>query len=138
VWYFSEKYHNLSDNARKKAPVKNFFFRTSQSRLPSRYFPLYTCPKFLSKDEFEETRLSDKKATLFSFSLDMAPTLREVTEVPVVLTIMDFEGGGRVKSEMTDRVVEEVKVGIPLEMSFRKFERQGDVPAYSWKCRPVR
>ena len=48
-WSFSEKYHNLSDNATKKARAKNFFFRTSQSRLPGRYSAYNTCPKSLSK-----------------------------------------------------------------------------------------
>jgi hypothetical protein len=41
---------------------------------------------------------------------------------------------------MTDwgGIIEDLEVGIPLEMTFRKLERQGDIPAYSWKPRPVR
>ena len=45
----SEKDYNLSDNARKKARAKSFFFRTSQSRLPAPYSALCTCPESLWK-----------------------------------------------------------------------------------------
>jgi len=49
VCCLSEKYYNLSENARKKARAKSFFFRTSQSRLPAPYSALYTCPESLCK-----------------------------------------------------------------------------------------
>jgi uncharacterized OB-fold protein len=34
--------------------------------------------------------------------------------------------------------IENLKVGQPMEMTFRRLERQGDVAAYAWKCKPVR
>jgi len=27
---------------------------------------------------------------------------------------------------------------MPVEMTFRKFPREGDIPVYGWKCRPIR
>jgi hydroxymethylglutaryl-CoA synthase len=98
------------------------------------------CPKCLEKDNFEEVRLTDKKATLFSFSTDTNPLTPGTTDSPMGRGVVDFEGGGRMEGEMTDwgDNIEELEVGMPVEMAFRRFERQGDVPAYSWKPRPVR
>jgi uncharacterized OB-fold protein len=41
--------------------------------------------------------------------------------------------------EMTDfGKIEDMKIGQPMEMTFRRLERQGDVAAYAWKVKPVR
>jgi hydroxymethylglutaryl-CoA synthase len=39
---------------------------------------------------------------------------------------------------MTDRDPDAVKVGIPLEMTFRKLYYVGGIYNYWWKCRPAR
>jgi uncharacterized OB-fold protein len=39
---------------------------------------------------------------------------------------------------MTDRVAEEVKVGMPVEMSFRKMAYRDGIHNYFWKAVPVR
>lgn len=93
------------------------------------------CPACFSKDEFEEVRLSDKTATLFTFSVD---TLDASLDPPSVRAIYDFDGGGRISGPVTDRVPEQVHIGMPLEMTFRRFYPGGDVPVYFWKCRPIR
>ena len=51
---------------------------------------------------------------------------------------VDFDGGGRVRLDMTDRELEEVKVKMPVEMTFRKTRFAGGIYGYWWKCRPVR
>jgi len=38
---------------------------------------------------------------------------------------------------MVDRDPEECKVGLPVEMTFRKTPL-GDFNSYFWKCKPVR
>ena len=95
------------------------------------------CPKCLSKDEFDEVRLTDKKATLFSYTIDMNPTVAGATESSVVRGVVEFVGGARWEGPV-EACLEELEVGMPMEMVFRKLERQGDVPAYSWKSRPIR
>jgi hydroxymethylglutaryl-CoA synthase len=39
---------------------------------------------------------------------------------------------------MTDRDVEDVEVGMPVEMSFRRLYYVSGVYNYWWKCQPVR
>jgi len=97
------------------------------------------CPKCYSKDDYEQVRLLEEKVKLYSFSTDTIPTIPEVTDPPQGRAIIDFEGGTRMELEMTDfGNIQDLKVGQPMEMTFRRLERQGDVAAYAWKCKPVR
>ena len=38
---------------------------------------------------------------------------------------------------MTDRSIDEVKIGMDLEMTFRKLHTVGGVHNYFWKCMPA-
>ena len=97
------------------------------------------CAKCHSKDDYAEVNLTDQKVTLYSFSTDSNPMMPECTDPPVGRAVVDFDGGARMEVEMVDYgAIEDLKVGMPMEMTFRRYERQGDVPAYSWKCTPVR
>jgi uncharacterized OB-fold protein len=55
-----------------------------------------------------------------------------------VIAVIDFEGGGRMESYVTDRVLEDIGIGTEVEMTFRRlFQREG-VVNYFWKAMPVR
>jgi len=95
------------------------------------------CPKCHSKDEFDQVRLADMKTLLYAFSTDTNPAVPDMTESTVVRCVVEFDGGARIEGE-SEACLEELEVGLPMEMVFRKMERQGDVPAYAWKSRPVR
>jgi hydroxymethylglutaryl-CoA synthase len=93
------------------------------------------CIKCQAKDNFEDYCFADKKAELFSFSHDnLAPAI----DPPLTLSVVNFEGGGRIQCDMTDRDIEEVKVGMPVEMTFRKIRYTGGIYDYWWKCMPIR
>jgi uncharacterized OB-fold protein len=61
-------------------------------------------------------------------------------DTPIVVPIVNFDGGGQIVCYMTDRVVEEVKAGMEVEMSFRKmFHRENmGLHNYFWKAVPIR
>ncbi len=40
--------------------------------------------------------------------------------------------------QMTDRDPDEVSVGMPVDLTFRKMQDAGGVHFYFWKCRPLR
>jgi uncharacterized OB-fold protein len=88
-----------------------------------------------AKDEMDNVRLSDKPATVFTYSMDY---LSGTTDVPLVIAVINFEGGGRMLSMMTDREIGELSVGMPVEMSFRKIRSAGGIHNYYWKSTPVR
>jgi len=99
------------------------------------YPPQRICSKCHVKDEFEDYPFSDKKAKLFTYTQDrLGPTL----DPPLTVTVIDFDGGGRTFSIMTDRDVDKVEIGMPLEMTFRKFYTSAGIHNYFWKCMPIR
>ena len=57
---------------------------------------------------------------------------------PLVVAIIDFDGGGRAYSIMTDRDVNKLEIGMPVEMTFRKFYTSEGIHNYFWKCMPVK
>ncbi len=92
------------------------------------------CVNCQAKDEFEPYKFSDKKATLFSYAIDqLQPTLNP----PGVNGVIDFEGGGRLICELTDCEVDKVKVGMAVEMTYRKMFVSRGIHNYFWKARPV-
>ena len=93
------------------------------------------CAYCQSKDNYEEVRLSDKKATVFTFSKDERAV--EV-DLPRVWTISDFDEDGRFYCTMTDRDPSKVDIGMRVEMTFRKIHDGAGVHNYFWKCRPIR
>ena len=98
------------------------------------YPPQRICMYCKTKDEFEYYSFLDKEAKVFSFSHDY---VMETVDPPVTVTVVDFEGGGRIMCDMTDRDPEEARVGMAVEMTFRRLYYVGGIYNYWWKCRPV-
>ncbi|MEM2562135.1 MAG: Zn-ribbon domain-containing OB-fold protein, partial [Candidatus Bathyarchaeia archaeon] len=96
------------------------------------YPPQRVCIKCRAKDSFEEVRLYDKKGKLFSYSFDF---LRGAP-----LGIINLEGGGRLFLWLTDVDVGELKIDMPVELSFRRLDplRSDSIYLYFWKATPVR
>lgn len=93
------------------------------------------CIRCRSKDQFESVPLANKPAKLFTFTLDY---LNADPDPPTVMTIVDFEGGGRAYLMMTDRDINNIQIDQPVELTFRRvYEAEGFINYY-WKCRPVR
>jgi len=93
------------------------------------------CSRCHTKDEWEVVPLSNKKGKVFTFSLDH---VMGGIDVPLAITVINFDGGGRGIFMMTDRLVEEVKCEAPIEMTFRKLRSSGGVHNYYWKSTPSR
>ena len=64
--------------------------------------------------------------------------LASTTDSPLVIAVVDFEGGGRMMCMMTDRELDEVHAGLPVEMSFRKLRVVNGIHNYFWKAIPQR
>jgi 3-hydroxy-3-methylglutaryl CoA synthase len=93
------------------------------------------CIACQTRDNFESVRLADKQAALFTFTVDF---LNADPDPPSVMTVVDFEGGGRAYLMMTDRNPAEVKIGQSVEMTFRRLYEAEGFTNYYWKCRPLR
>ena len=91
------------------------------------------CSKCESKDEFDEIRLSDQKARVYLSTID---TLGYGAESSPMWAVSDMAVGVRLRLQITDcDSLEDVPTETELEPTFRKFQRQGDIPVYFWKLR---
>jgi len=87
--------------------------------------------------EMEDYRFCDKKARLFTYTAD---SLAFSSNPPAIYGMVDFEEGGRNLFDLTDCTLDELKVDMPVELSFRrKFhnEARGAI-CYAWKAVPPR
>jgi len=91
----------------------------------------FTC---FAKDEFDHVRLSDKIGSLKSFTFD---NFAGSPNPPLVATVTDVDGA-RLYLQMTDVNPKEVKLDLPVELTFRKIHDAGGTPNYYWKCTPAR
>ena len=85
----------------------------------------------------EDYRFSDKKARIFTYTED---NLAISPDPPQVYAMIQFEGGGRSLFDVTDCTLEELKVDMPVEMSFRKqyHDEARGIHNYWWKAVPPR
>jgi 3-hydroxy-3-methylglutaryl CoA synthase len=95
---------------------------------------LRICVACQSKDEFDEYRFSDKRGTLFTYAVDH---LQPTKNPPGLNGVVDFDGGGRLTCELTDYDLDHVKIGMPVEMTFRKLFQGKGIVNYFWKAMPV-
>jgi uncharacterized OB-fold protein len=78
--------------------------------------------------------LADTPATVATFTVDR---LAFSPSPPVVLAVIDFDGGGRFQCELTDVDPASVRVGDRVQMTFRRIFTANGVHNYFWKARPL-
>jgi len=86
-------------------------------------------------DDMEMVPMADVEASVTTFTIDR---LAYSLSPPTVGVIIDFDGGGRFKAELTDADPEEVQVGLRVQMTFRRLLTADGVHNYFWKATPVR
>jgi hydroxymethylglutaryl-CoA synthase len=97
--------------------------------------PQRVCVKCHAVDKMTPDRLADTPATIATFTVDR---LAFSPSPPMVVAVLDFEGGGRFQSEMTDVDPKAVKIGDRVTMTFRRLITAGGVHNYFWKAKPLR
>lgn len=86
-------------------------------------------------DDMEMVPMADVEAKVTTFTIDR---LAYSLSPPTVGAIIDFDGGGRFKAEITDADPDEVEVGMRVRMTFRRLMTADGVHNYFWKATPVR
>jgi 3-hydroxy-3-methylglutaryl CoA synthase len=96
-------------------------------------FPIHRiCIECGCRGGLEETRLA-RRGSVFTFTNDH---LAEGPVSPVGHAVVDLEGGGRIYVQLTDCDPEEVRVDLPVELTFRKYHEGFGMKHYFWKARP--
>lgn len=97
-------------------------------------FPMArVCLSCKQREGLEPVKLK-KKGVIFTYTVDhLAANL----DHPMGMVVVDLEGGGRMYVQMTDCTPEEVKIGAPVELTFRRLHAGGENYNYFWKARPL-
>jgi len=93
------------------------------------------CGECATKDQIEEIKLA-KTGRVYTFTLDHIDAGQYVN-TPVPRLVVDLDGGGRIFLSMTDADPQEVKIGMAVEVIFRRLHEGAGFHNYYWKCRPV-
>ena len=93
------------------------------------------CVNCHAVDQMDDECVSGKRGRIATFTVDR---LAFSLNPPVVVAVVDFDGGGRFQCEMTDVDPSTVAIGQEVEMTFRRLYTSGDVHNYFWKARPAR
>ncbi|MBV9411556.1 MAG: OB-fold domain-containing protein [Acidimicrobiia bacterium] len=97
--------------------------------------PARVCVNCGAVDRMSQERLAETPATIATYTVDR---LAFSLSPPIVATVVDFDGGGRFRCEMTDVDPATVAIGNRVEMTFRRISTVNGIHNYFWKARPVR
>jgi hydroxymethylglutaryl-CoA synthase len=95
--------------------------------------PARVCMQCHAVDRMAAERLADVEGTIVTSTIDR---LAFSLAPPVVAAVIDFDGGGRFMSEMTDVDPADVAIGKRVKMTFRRlYTAPNGVHDYFWKAR---
>jgi len=88
-------------------------------------------------DQMDDYTFADKLGSVFNYTGDM---LAASFDPPAIHGQVDFNGGGRFWFDFTDCTLDELKVGMPVGLSFRKryYDDKRDTYGYFWKAAPIK
>jgi uncharacterized OB-fold protein len=96
--------------------------------------PTRACLNCHAIDQMQFERLADVPGTVATFTIDH---LAFSLSPPVIGVIIDFDGGGRFRCELTDARPDELSIGDRVAMTFRRVWTAQGVHNYFWKARPL-
>ena len=86
-------------------------------------------------DAMDAQPMSDARGKVVTYTIDR---MAYSPSPPIVFAVVDFDEGGRLPIELCDMDAEEIEIGMPVELTFRRLFVQDGIPNYFWKARPVR
>jgi len=90
------------------------------------------CDKCGTKDEMENFKLT-RKGRIYTYTNDY---IYLNPDPPETLVVVDLENGGRFFGQGTDVNPGDVRIGMEVELCFRKLHDGQGLPNYFWKARP--
>ena len=110
--------------------------RCKQCGTPQYTFtPVCVNPACNAVGQMEDYAFSGRSGTVFMYTGDM---LAASVDPPAIYGIVNIEGGGRLLADFTDCTLEEIRVGLPVRMSFRRRSKDPvrGFTGYFWKAVP--
>jgi hydroxymethylglutaryl-CoA synthase len=93
----------------------------------------HVCIACKARERLVDHKLA-RRGAVFTFTID---SLAPVAEHPMPMLVVDLDGGGRVYVQGTDMAEREVRIGMPVALTFRRLHESGGNRNYYWKARPA-
>ena len=115
-----------------RVPGKNFALYGTRCKVCGavQYPGARICIECHSVDQSEPYRFLGKKGVIATYTIDKI-TVSE--DPPSMIAVIDFEGGGRIFTNIVDCEPEEIAIGKEVEMSFRCIQAVDGIRTYYWK-----
>ena len=97
------------------------------------------CPDCRRKGNIEDIQFSGK-GKIFTYSVIRTPTSEFKKIAPYAVAIIELEEGAKVTAQIVDADVDDIQIGDPVEMVFRKIREDGPdgVISYGFKFKIVK
>lgn len=97
--------------------------------------PMCVNPDCNATGQFEDYAFADKPGKIQMFTGDL---LSPSVDPPAVYGLISFDGGGKAFVDFTDCDINQIKVGMPVKMSFRRRSKDQTrgFTGYFWKAVP--
>jgi uncharacterized OB-fold protein len=102
------------------------------------WFPPRLICSGCGKKEFEQVTLSDRGKVQTFTVIRVAPT-EFSDEAPYAVGIVELEGGVPIQCQIVDCALEDIKIGMPVKIEFRKVKQEGEagIICYGYKAVPA-
>jgi 3-hydroxy-3-methylglutaryl CoA synthase/uncharacterized OB-fold protein len=97
--------------------------------------PDRVCASCRSIDAMVDEPMEHVHGTVATFTVDR---LAHTPSPPMLVVVVDYDGGGRFRCQLTDAAEADAVIGARVEMTFRRTVTSGGIHNYFWKARPVR
>ncbi len=97
--------------------------------------PGRVCVSCHAIDEMEADPVADTAGVLATYTIDR---LAFSLNPPLLMVVVDYEGGGRFRCELTDATPDEAHIGLRVGMTFRRLVTADAIANYFWKAKPLR
>ena len=122
--------------AHRRKAWKYAFVASRCEKCGARHLPASrVCASCRSVDTMTTEPMEHVPGTVATYTVDR---LAFTPSPPMLVVVVDFDGGGRFRCQLTDATEQEVAVGSRVEMTFRRTVTAGGIHNYFWKARPLR
>lgn len=97
--------------------------------------PDRVCVSCRSVDRMTDEALEHVPGTVSTFTVDR---LAHTPSPPMLVVVVDYDGGGRFRCQLTDATQADAVIGARVEMTFRRTVTADGIHNYFWKARPLR
>ena len=101
------------------------------------FFPPRRICSACKANELKKIHLS-RNGKVLTFTVIRVPPSQFRDEAPYAMGIVELDGGGRITAQIVDCDFDQLSIGMPVKIEFRRIQAEGEsgVICYGYKCVP--